>query len=230
MSVLVMTFSLTVVMAVVPSGGSLTAVSNQTAPPDTPGTNEAFAGNITELTITGYTTTQSWQGYFGDVSGTIQLADGSDNVMYNWSLANPEGEVYASESGAVSWADIACFDVSADGDALETTYNIANDDVDGVTETFASQNHDEFYTNNVHFAEDGCYSVQLYDDTGASVDQHFEEVMLTDTTNVIFASLLEEANVDGFDQGDHDFEMVVLEDGHGTDTDTTTYYFYVELE
>ena len=49
-------------------------------------------------------------------------------------------------------------------------------------------------------------------------------------TQVIFASIIEEASVLGFDDRDHDFEMLVLEDGHGTDLATTTYYFYVELE
>ena len=34
----------------------------------------------------------------------------------------------------------------------------------------------------------------------------------------------------GFDDNPHDFQMIVLEDGHGTDTATDTYYFWVELE
>ncbi|MGD9276666.1 MAG: hypothetical protein PVJ67_05820 [Candidatus Pacearchaeota archaeon] len=230
MSVLVMTLSLSVVMAIIPSGGTVVGGTNATAPADAPDTNPAFAGNVTEITITGYTTTQSWQGYYGNVSGTIQLADASDNVMYNWSLADPEGEVYASTAGTIAWASIACYDVDTDSLGLEATYNIASDDVDGLNETFAVKNHDMFYTNSVQIVADSCDSVQLYDDTGASVDQHFEEVILTDTTNAVFASILEEASVAGFDDVDHDFEMLVLEDGHGTDLDTTTYYFYVELE
>ena len=230
MSVLVLTFCLTTMMAVVPSGGSVTQVDSETAPADTPDTNEALAGNITEVTVTGYTTTQTWQGYFGNVSGTVQLADASDNVMYNWSLADPEGEIYASTSNAVAWASIACFDFATNGETLETSFNIASDDVDGVNETFAATNHDMFYTNNIQIVADSCMSVQLYDSTGASVDGNFEEVLLWDGSDVVFTSILEEASVNGFDNGDHDFQMLVLEDGHGTDTSTTTYYFYVELE
>ncbi|MCF7910103.1 hypothetical protein K9L16_00330 [Candidatus Pacearchaeota archaeon] len=231
MSVLVMTFSLTFVMAVVPYGaGSVTQENTTTAPADEPANHSAIAGNVTEITITGFSTTQSWQGYFGNVSGTVQLADVDDNVMYNWSLASPEGEVYASTADTITWASMECFNFTADGATLETAFNISSDDVDGVNETFAANNHDLFYTNNIEIAENSCMSVQLYDSTGGSVDQNFEEVLLWDGSEVVFTSILEEASVDGFDNKDHDFQMLVLEDGHGTDTATTMYYFYIELE
>ena len=48
------------------------------------------------------------------------------------------------------------------------------------------------------------------------------------TYSVVFASLLNE-NVLGFDNNPHDFEMLVLENGHGTDTSPTTYYFYAAI-
>jgi hypothetical protein len=50
------------------------------------------------------------------------------------------------------------------------------------------------------------------------------------STSVIFVSILDEEGPLGFDAASHDFEMLVLEDGHGTDTLTTSYYFYVELQ
>jgi len=225
----VLSFS-SLVLSVAPNGANIVAGTNQTAPADDPTGNEAYAGNLTELTITGYSTTQTWQGYFGNVTGTIQLADSNNSVMYNWSLANPSGEVYASTSDSIAWSSIACYNVVTDTLGLEAAYTIGANEADGLNETFATQNHDEFYTNNVHFTADDCYSVQLYDSTGASTDGSFEEVVLTDGSNAVFTSLLEDASANGFDQNDHDFEMLVLEDGHGEDTSTTTYYFYVELE
>jgi len=219
------------VLAVVPNGAaSVTAGASTTAPTSSPANNSAIAGNITELTITGYSTTQTWQGYFGNVSGAIRLADSSGDVMYNWSLAEPSGEVYASTADSITWSLIGCFDLSANGAAVETTYNIGSGDADGLDETFALNNHDAFYTNNILIAANLCNSTQLFDSTGTSVDSRFEEVLLSDGTNTIFASILEDTNVDGFDGNDHDFQMLVLEDGHETNTDTTPYYFYVELE
>ena len=73
-------------------------------------------------------------------------------------------------------------------------------------------------------------STQIYDSTGSGVDNHFEEVLLWDGVDVVFTSLLESDSVNGFDGKDHDFEMLVLEDGHGTDKEVTPYYFYVEIQ
>jgi len=238
--------------AVEPFGGSVTAGTPETAPADTAGNNSAVAGNITEITISAYSTTQTWQGYFGNVSGTIQLADANDNVLYNWTLASPEGEVYASTNSSITWTNIQCFNFTADGtkgaesgggttslygtnlSELETAFNIVSDDVDGVNETFGipGTSHDLFYTANQEFAAGECLSTEVFGDSGEGIDNEFEEVLLYEPTSrsVIFASLLEEGNVLGYDTGDHDFEMLVLEDGHGTDTATTTYYFFVELE
>lgn len=221
------------VLTVEPFGATITPGTSQRAQEDSPGTVDAIAGNVTELNVFGYSITQSWQGYFGNVTGTIQLADASDNVLYNWSLASPEGEIYASVNNTIDWANIACFSYG-NHSALEAEYGISSDDVDGVNETFATGNgHDQFYTNNILFTVGECMSTQVYDSSGTGVDNNFEEVLLTDgssNTNVIFTSILDEEDVKGFNNVDHDFEMLVLENGHGTDTSTTTYYFWVELE
>jgi len=48
------------------------------------------------------------------------------------------------------------------------------------------------------------------------------------SNRTVFASLLSDDAL-GFDSLPHDFEMLVLEDGHGADTATTSYFFFVEL-
>ena len=80
-----------------------------------------------------------------------------------------------------------------------------------------------------------CYHTRLYNHEPGqtpSADNYFEEVLLwdPDKNNTVFTSLLEEADTWGFTNNTYDFEMIVLENGHGTDTSTTTYYFYVELQ
>ena len=54
--------------------------------------------------------------------------------------------------------------------------------------------------------------------------------MTDGSDRIIFASLLYEGDPVGFDGDKHDFEMLVLENGHGTNTAVTVYYFWVELE
>lgn len=241
------------VEAVRPSGATTNPISNETAPTDPAGSHAAVAGNVTELNIEGFSVTQSWQGYYGNVTGTIQLADGSDSVMYNWSLASPEGEIYASTNDSISWTNIQCFNFTAVGDyssdsgqrgntsfygtnitQLESSFNIDPTDVDGVNETFTLSGvgtHNEFYTNNLQFTEGECMSTRVFSNAGSGEDDKFEEVLMydPDTRSIVFASLLNENEL-GFDNALHDFEMLVLEDGHGTDLDTTTYYFYLELQ
>ncbi|MFA5856928.1 MAG: hypothetical protein WC867_06215 [Candidatus Pacearchaeota archaeon] len=251
--VIVTLFSIGNVMAVRPQGAQITDLRNETAPRDAPQLHNAFAGNVTELVLFGYSTTQTWQGYYGNVSGTIQLADADDNVMYNWSLMDPDGEVFASRNDSISWNYMQCFNFTADesyaaGDlslpgnvsqyglnytTLESMYNIAQDDPDGVNETFfENNNHDLFYVANHRFDSGECPSTQIYNSTGDNVDNLFEEVLMWDpeTRSVIFTAILEKNDPLGFDNEHHDFEMMVLEDGHGVDIVSTTYYFYLEIE
>ncbi len=240
LSVLLLSF----VSAVEPFGVEDVVKMDSTRPvPDTADSDEAMAGNVTELSIFGYTITQSWQGYFGNVTGTIMLADNHDNVMYNWSLASPEGEIYASTSNTISWLDIKCLENEKGVGFidLETEFGIAFDDVDGVDETFSvlgthehghGLGHDLFYTANIEFPAGTCASTHLFAGNRNVTSSTFQEVLMYDTftSSVVFTSILDEETPVGFDQKPHDFQMLVLENGHGTDTATTTYYFWVELE
>lgn len=250
------------VLAVQPFGVTNITRGNSTrATPDLAANTSAIAGNVTELTIFGYSVTQTWQGYYGNVTGTIVLSDAQDHQMYNWTLASPEGEIYATTAGdSLDWTDIQCFNFTADGTfaddsanrgatsqhgmnlaQLEAAYNITWDDVDGVNETFSldgSQEHggglqhELFYTNNLQFDPNECVSAHLFKPNGAIGAGDFQEVMLYEPTSqaVVWTSILDEEDIAGYDGKYHDFEMLVLDDGHGTDLATTTYYFYAELE
>ena len=243
LSTLLVVFLSATVLAVEPFGANVTNISSTRAPADAPTSAEAIAGNVTELNVTGFTITQSWQGYFGNVSGTIMLADNNDNVMYNWSLASPEGEIYASTNNSITWSTIKCLE-NEFGDhfeGLEAMFGIEWDDVDGVNETFSIDGshengggliHDLFYTNNIEFTAGQCASTHVFTANQRAEASTFQEVLLYDTTtySVIFTSILDEESPLGFDGRAHDFEMLVLENGHLTDTSTTTYYFWVELE
>jgi len=257
----VMIFTWNSVDSAIPYGANVTEITESSAQPDAASNNSALAGNVTELILFTYTTTQAWHGYYGNVSGTIQLADSSDNVLYNWSLASPEGEVYATINGSVVWQNIQCFNFTANGtycaadlnngggtsecgmneSLLESAYGInhSSDDVDGVDESFSLDGshelgggfvHDEFMTNSKNFSSGECLSAHLFS-SGTITDNLFQEVLLysPDSENIVFTAILDE-DQQGFDGNYHDFQMIVLEDGHGTDSSPTVYYFYVEIE
>ena len=246
-------FLLPFTAALVPSGASVTPGTSETAQADIAGNASALAGNVTELILSGYTTTQAWQGYYGNITGVIQLADASDNVLYNWTQTDPRGEVYASTNQTIYWDNIQCFNFTSVGDytdengnggttslygtnltQLEDEYGLNYSDADSVNITFSligAGTHNLFTTASKQFDEGECQNTRVYDSTGAGVDDAFEEVLLYEPSSrsTIFTSLL---NIDhpGFDSRTHDFEMLVLENGHGTDVSTTTYYFFVEIQ
>jgi hypothetical protein len=194
----------------------------------------AQAGNVTELNINATSVTKSWQGYFGNVTGTLTL-DNADNLsMYQWDLASPQGEVYASPAQISDWSTVKCFNYTAHSPELnlteiESSLNMDANDVDGVNETFDTSFTGSFYVGATLIdSTDGCHAVYTFvNDQPQS--SSFVEVLLTDTTDIIYTAILEQDFV-GFDQRPHDFQMIVGEDGHNGDTTTTPYYFYVELE
>jgi hypothetical protein len=219
----------------------------------------AIAGNITEMDVSGFTVTQSWQGYFGNVTGVITLEDSGGHVMYNWSETSPEGEIFASTNNTVEWNYIQCLNFTADGTygddllnaggtslygtnaaILNIEFGLAQDDPDTVNVTFdfngtqaQGENliHNSFVVNSLLFTEGECVATHLFADTQSSEDSAFQEVLMYEpsTHSVVYTTILDEDEF-GFDNDPHDFQMIVMENGHETDTSTNTYYFWVELE
>jgi len=213
----------------------------------------AKAGNVTEVNIFDERSTWNWAGFYGNVSGLITLDDGNNNTMYDWPVIHPTGEVYASNGSTVTWADIACIQLTEDTSAagartpfnassIEQDFHINTTTVDGLDETFnwTYANTTGFWVGAVHINNnDTCAMTHTYindaPQAGSSSvhdSARYQEVLLTDNISIIFTTLLED-NEDGFRTGvdKHDFQMIVLEDGtYGYEDTTTPYYFYVELE
>ena len=239
------------------------------------GNHSAYAGNVTEIDIYSTAVTQSWQGYFGNVTGVLTLSDSARHVMYNWSVVSPRGQLYSSTNGTgIVWNYLQCFNYTAAGNfsddtaqrgntslyglnitqlqsrftinssGFNTTHPIySSRDVDAVDHTFVyigagavagqsqGRGHRQFYANYLVFEEGKCWTSRIYGEDGSQDENEFEEVLLYEpqSASLIFTALLNE-DLDGFDGRTHDFQMMVLEDGHGTNVDTTTYYFYLEIE
>jgi hypothetical protein len=89
--------------------------------------------------------------------------------------------------------------------------------------------HKSFYVSTTHIANSTCRSIATYvNDAKQAVSESavFQEVLLTDNANIVYATLLEDNSI-GFDNGRYDFQMIVPEDD--TITTPTTYYFYAEI-
>ena len=235
----------------VPSGAGVTFISSsgqEGGNASNSSSTEAFAGNLTELVISaeGGGSSQAWQGFYGNVTGGLTIGDNASNVLFNWSNSAPLGEVFASVNSSIIWTNVQCFNMTAvgnfsddsaqagatslyglNGTQANAQYNINDSDVDAINETFNVFDHSEFFVNSLQFSANECPSVKMLNSSGAGV---FEEVLLyaPDNQDMVFASIILQDTV-GFDGNSHDFQMIVPEDGHGADTNTTSYYFYIEL-
>ncbi|MBN2453954.1 hypothetical protein JXB11_00245 [Candidatus Woesearchaeota archaeon] len=197
----------------------------------------AQAGNVTQLDIQSNTTTTHWQGYYGSVSGEITLDDAGNSTLFNWVLTTPTGEVYASNTSTVTWANITCVNLTGDNEAttlsrsklnnsiLEAFFNITGTDSDGVDETFDQEYAGSFDVGSTTI--DGTYLCPMayMNVNNDSQSSSFQEVVLTDNVSSIWTAILEDDET-GFDGSAMDFQMIVPENqAEGV----TNYYFFVEL-
>lgn len=196
-------------------------------------TASAFAGNVTEFNLNANSITQTWQGYFGNITGKIVLGNSDNNTLYDWTLTSPQGEIYATRLSTVpTWSSIACADatdIAAEEIALGVNPTVDKDSVNNTF--FNTTSFSTFFVGSVEINQgtQDCYATHLYNSTGAqSVD--FAQVLLSDGSGEIIYTALLEDDALGFDGRTHDFQMIVGENGHNGDTSPSTYYFYLELE
>ncbi|MFH0978188.1 MAG: hypothetical protein V1837_02690 [Candidatus Woesearchaeota archaeon] len=198
----------------------------------------AEAGNVTELDIDANIITKTWQGYYGNISGVITLDDAQNKTMYNWIDANPQGEIFSTNSTSVSWADVFCFNMDPDlpneGNltTFESYIGVPGSAMDGINETFKTKDHSAFQIGSRTINADSCWSVKTYVNDAVQASSNFIEVMLVDNDSreAVFATILNNS-VTGFDAKPHDFQMLVpVAGGHAIPATLDTFYFYVELE
>lgn len=203
-----------------------------------PSTINAEAGNLTELFISGVSQTKSWQGFYGNVSGTIILEDAQGNRFYDWTAAEPQGEVYASVNQTITWTTVACAPTLTDPAFLntwQTFYGMNYTDYDTINNTYNLTDHVEFDTGYTSLT--GCPTAYTFvNDVAQATD--FPAVLLTSDTDgtLIFTAILEDkdegirADKVGFDGNEYDFQLLVSEFGSDGNNAVTPYYFWVELQ
>jgi len=219
-------FNSSVIFAI-PVGPSVVSVHNETATPQGATKINTSGGSITTVVLNATTQNLRWKAYVGNVSGKLTLDDSSGFTVFDWSLMTVEGEVYATRSSSTpSWADIGC----------ATWDNITNEEIalnhtsnpnDNISATFDKKQHSSFYVGSVSIGSNTCYSLHT-NVNGSNQSIYFEEVLLHDKENMIYATILEN-DVFGYNNQTYDFQMIVPEVGLDSWSSSTAYYFYVEL-
>ena len=178
---LLMAFNSSILVFAAPSGPTITFISNETKQPASARLINTTGGSITTLALNATTQNPRWKAYVGNVTGSLTLDDANDNTIFDWTLTNVIGEVYATRaSGNINWSGTNCSN-STHISFEEKALNHSNKD-DNITKTFNSQTHDGFFVGTRQILQNTCFSVHTYVNS-TSQQTAFEEVVLYDGTN-----------------------------------------------
>jgi len=211
-----------------PNGVTIVSNQTETPTPQSAASLTTAGGSFTTLILNATTQTLTWKAYVGNITGSLTLDDASNFSIYDWDLTTISGEVYASRNSTIDWSSIRCLQDSLLA-TEETQLNITTTKVDSINQTFNDTIHSSFYVGTTLIQNSTCRSVATYiNDTAQAQNESadFQEVMLDDTSRVVYATLLE-SDVEGYSLETFDFQMIVAE--NPTVTASSTYYFWAEL-
>ncbi|MFP4403499.1 MAG: hypothetical protein ACLFPJ_04060 [Candidatus Woesearchaeota archaeon] len=175
---------------------------------DTAGDAEAEGGNVTNVDLDGTYSTQRWQGFYGDVSATLQLGLATD-VFYDFGTVGVEA-VYATQNQAFNFAGATNVD---DVTGLDTAWGYTDGDdqiVDVYTETISNDGYTDALGVNPRTSDFNSYAIGTAANPASKDD-------------VAFGATVENAGATGFDGGTYNYELMLPADG------IETYYFYMSI-
>ena len=217
------------VYAAVPSGPGISVggIDNGTTRPAT--TVTTAGGTIATIVLNATTQNPHWKAYVGNVTGRMELADAQGYSIYEWNVTIPAGEVYVTRNGSISWANIRCAN-STNLATEDTAMNHTSTADDSISNTFTRNIHRSFWTASTEFVQNQCnHTLSTFvNGTTQSSTSFFQEIVLSDTSNLVYATIMEN-NIIGFNRQNYDFQMIVPERGWDGPVSSTAYYFYVEL-
>ena len=219
------------IVSAVPDGAAMAAnVSASTRGAGTAGQDDAQGGYITGIDATVEQSTAKWQGYCGNVAGSIVLMDGNSHKMFDWGSSIAGGGTVLATTNASTpyWAGVNAVDATErddDTNGINALW-LWDAGLDGAEDTFDNtsgvvtvagtpiSNTVATTANKILPEGQGWQTLVIADGTIASKDDY------------IFVGKICE-NKDGVFGTDADYQLIVpVSDNPGA---TETYHFYVEL-
>jgi hypothetical protein len=188
----------------------------------------AAGGSFTTLTLNVTSQTSKWKAYVGNVTGRLTLDNSNNKTIYDWALTTIQGEVYVSRNDSINFTSLACANLTQIN-SEESSLSINSSSSDSINSTFRQRVHRSFVIGGTGLIDNStCYSIATYINDAsqtASENTVFQEVVMSDRTNLLFVTILEDSSL-GFDYSIYDFQMIVPD--NPTEV-SNTYYFYAEL-
>jgi len=200
------------------SAATFTFVSESRWTNNTASSNDTTeGGNITQGNFGSISLTDKWAAYFGNVTGSIKLFDGTSSV-FTWSVGtdNATGEVCASTGNIFSFASAN----STNGSEIDGAFSLTPG-LDNASNTLSG-------ACNMSFNERAVTNTQFVDHQ----DSNFNTCAIKNTSGtpvkngVAFCTSINSAG-SAFNGQSADFELMVAT--NDTASATETYFFYLEL-
>lgn len=219
-----------------PVGPTITHLSNETSVNVGIGTGRAndLGGYITTMNLFAAQQDFGWKAYVGNITGKLVLEDSQNFSIYDWSLSNPNAEVYISRNQTVAWSTVNCSNRSVILNE-DTALTKASTATDSINKTFNETTHRSFIVAGRTIVNSTCPAIATYVNTNETKQNNgennlFQEILLADNNgfgNTLVYTAIAEIDGSGFDNNSYDFQAIVPDDE--TAGVTNTYYFYVEL-
>jgi hypothetical protein len=213
-----------------PAGVSITSNTTNYGRVIAPANRTDPGGSITTMVLDAIQQDTKWKAYIGNITGSLRLDDSAGNSIYQWSLgaASVTGEIYASRSSSITWSSVNCTNL-ATIQSEQTALGITAGDTDSIQNTFNTTTHPGFVVAGRGVVVNTCNATSTLVNNArqAQGSADFPEMLLYDTTNLIYATLINQDSM-GYMGGaaTYDFQMIVADD---PSVASTTYYFYAEL-
>jgi len=218
----VMTVMLNTVVGA-PTGATLNPGNSTRGTDPTATTVDAQAGNVTQLNIDQTRITDIWQGFYGNVSGTIVLENSAGQNFYDWTGTEVTGQIYASRYAVPDWSGINCSN-STHWEEEETELTISSTATDGINETFNTYTHPTFDVGSVTIDSNVCPATRPYT-SGETAGVWYNVMLNSNSSNTVYTVVVSSDGT-AYDGTTVDFEILVPTD---TTQTLTSYYFYAEL-
>lgn len=175
-------------------------------------------GNVTEVNVSADVSTGRWQGFYGNISGSLRLGDGS-NTFYDWSSVSFQA-VFASPDSAVDWTTIAGLSTTGDKEGKDTDYGFDSGAADSINLTMTGAacaagtqiSGAAGVTPYNSTGGTGSWTTCLAEDSGATV------------ADTVFGTNIVEGGADAFNGQNVQYQLMVPVNATGQ-----SYYFYLEL-
>ncbi len=206
--------------AAAPGGATVTAGTAESISAPSAGSVNAQGGNVQEVNISGYTITDKWAGFFGQVSGDVRLGDSAGDIFYKWTVDDPTGSViYAVVNGTVNdWSSTNIVPLYASDSIMPSFLKTG---ADSFNNTFTNQgtfNSSSLTINNVNYTT-------TWEGGSQGTDFKTYALKASNEGKMIFAAKAV-SDKTGFNGKAVDYQVLV---GLTSETTQVPVYFYMEL-